>query len=133
MQHWKRSWYDDGGSCRRRAAVPVHPLPVGWWAGWLAACANFASRFVFSQMMSFAVVAAVGVGVGMVKAFVLMRRYDFTGGRASIVRQAGVFSAVNAIAVLQTVVVSSLLLRVSLHSSSWTKGVNIRGPGQRGV
>lgn len=81
-------------------------------AGGIAAAANLASRFVFSRWLPFEAAVTLAYGVGMTVAFVLMRRYAFAPGRRSLKAQITAFCAVNLAAVLQTVAISSLLLRV---------------------
>lgn len=83
-------------------------------AGGTAAAVNFASRFAFSRWMPYEVAVTAAYGVGMVTAFVLMRRFAFRASTASTRSQALGFCLVNLAAVLQTVAVSSLLARVVL-------------------
>ena len=52
--------------------------------------------------------------VGMTVAFLLMRSRVFPPGKGSFARQAALFIAVNAVAVLQTLVVTLLLARWAL-------------------
>ena len=83
-------------------------------AGGIAAAANFASRFVFSLWLPFEAAVLLAYLVGMAAAFALMRRYAFAPGRRSLRAQIAAFCAVNLAAVVQTVAISSLLLRVVL-------------------
>jgi putative flippase GtrA len=57
--------------------------------------------------------------IGMATAFVLNRRFVFTGTDTPVVRQAGWFVLVNLAAVAQTLVVSLLLARWGLPAIGW--------------
>jgi putative flippase GtrA len=83
-------------------------------AGGLAAGANYGSRFVFSAWFGFATAIVLAYGVGMLTAFVLMRRYVFDAHGRALLPQAVKFALVNALAVLQTLAVSLLLARWAL-------------------
>ncbi len=104
-------------------------------AGGLAAAANFGSRFVFSRWWPFEVAVVVAYLVGMLCAFVLMRRYAFGPGRQPLRRQVLIFAGINSLAVLQTLIVSSLLLRavlpalgVSAHGEAIAHAVGVVVP-----
>jgi putative flippase GtrA len=85
---------------------------VGYLAsGGLAAAANFGSRFVFSRWLPYEAAIVGAYGVGMVTAFVLMRRFAFQPTTTNTRSQVLGFCLVNLAAVLQTVAVSSLLDR----------------------
>ena len=84
-------------------------------SGGVAAAANFGSRFLFSRLgLHYEVAVAAAYGVGMLTAFVLMRRFAFRPATTSTRSQLLGFSLVNLAAVLQTVAVSSLLDRLVL-------------------
>jgi len=83
-------------------------------AGGVAAAANFGSRFVFNRWMPYEAAVVAAYGVGMVTAFVLMRRFAFRSATTSTRSQVLAFGLVNLAAVLQTVAVSSLLDRLVL-------------------
>ena len=83
-------------------------------SGGLAAAANFGSRFVFSRWLPYEAAIIGAYGVGMVTAFVLMRRFAFQPATTSTRSQLLGFCLVNLAAVLQTVAVSSLLDRLVL-------------------
>jgi putative flippase GtrA len=85
-------------------------------AGGVAAVANYASRFGFSLWFAFPVAIALAYGVGMITAFVLMRRYVFQAHGRDLVPQVVKFVLVNALALLQTMVVSLVLARWLLPS-----------------
>lgn len=80
-------------------------------AGGIAAAANVGSRMAFSLVFDLAVAVVLAYLVGMAVAFVLMRRHVFPPSQAPLARQVAIFSAVNALAVLQTLVVTLLLAR----------------------
>lgn len=82
--------------------------------GGIAAVANYGSRFFFSRWLPFEFAVGAAYAIGMVCAFVLMRRFAFAPGRQGLLRQALIFAAVNLFALLQTLVVSSVLLRAVL-------------------
>lgn len=77
--------------------------------GGLAALVNFGSRIVLSQWFDFPVAVAVAYLVGMVTAFVLAKMFVFTNSQQSVHRSALFFVIVNAVAVLQTWLISMLL------------------------
>ena len=77
--------------------------------GGLAALVNFGSRIVLSQWFDFPVAVAVAYLVGMVTAFVLAKMFVFTNSQQAVHRSALFFVIVNAVAVLQTWLISMLL------------------------
>lgn len=83
-------------------------------AGGLAALANWGSRFVFSRWLPFEAAVLAAFCVGLCTGFLLMRRYAFAGSRQSLPRQAFGYLLVNLFAALQTLVISSVLLRLVL-------------------
>lgn len=84
-------------------------------AGGIAAGSNFGSRFVFSTFMPYGVSIVFAYLVGMVVAFVLMRGHVFDAGNGPILDQAVKFTTINALAVIQTLVISLLLASWLLH------------------
>lgn len=80
-------------------------------AGGVAAAANYGSRFGFSVWFSYPVAIVLAYLVGMAVAFMLMRQYVFDGRGKALAPQVLRFVGVNALAVLQTLVVSLLLAR----------------------
>jgi putative flippase GtrA len=80
-------------------------------AGGVAATANYASRFGFSVCFSYPVAIVLAYLVGMTVAFLLMRQYVFDGTGKALGPQVAKFVAINALAVLQTLVVSLMLAR----------------------
>lgn len=80
-------------------------------AGGIAAAANYGSRFIFSVWFSYPVAIVLAYGVGMTTAFVLMRRYVFDAHGRDLIPQVVKFALVNAVAVVQTLIVSLVLAR----------------------
>ena len=74
--------------------------------GGAAALVNVFSRVGFSLVLRFELAVLVAYAVGMVTAYILARRYVFTGCGQSIRRSFAAFALVNLIAVLQTWLVS---------------------------
>lgn len=79
-------------------------------AGGIAAAANYGSRFVFSWWMSYAVAIVLAYLVGMTVAFILMRGHVFDAREGALGPQVLKFASVNLLAVLQTLVISLLLV-----------------------
>lgn len=92
-------------------------------AGGVAAAANYASRFGFSVWFAFPVAIALAYAVGMITAFLLMRRYVFQAHGKEILPQALKFVLVNAFALLQTLLVSLILAQWLLPSLGISSGV----------
>jgi putative flippase GtrA len=84
-------------------------------AGAVAAAANYGSRFLFNRWMSFEIAVAAAFFIGLLVGFCLMRAYAF-GARStpSVARQAAWYVGVNLVALIQTLLISSLLLRWAL-------------------
>lgn len=80
-------------------------------AGGIAAAANYGSRFLFSLWLSYGLAIVLAYLVGMVVAFVLMRQHVFDGHKSALAPQITKFVGVNALAVLQTLVISLVLAR----------------------
>jgi putative flippase GtrA len=78
-------------------------------AGGLAALANVGSRMLFSQLASYPVAIVLAYLVGMVTAFLLMRGHVFGTRSGRLGSEITAFVVVNALAVLQTLVVSLVL------------------------
>jgi putative flippase GtrA len=88
-------------------------------AGGVAAAANFGSRFAFSLWWPFELAVTAAFFVGLVTGFFLMRSYAFRAQGAPIAPQAVKYLLVNAAALLQTVLISSLLARWLLPAWGW--------------
>ena len=89
-------------------------------AGGLAAAANYGSRFVFSLWLPFEPAVSLAFGVGLIAGFVLMRRFAFDAADKPVGPQILKYAAVNALALLQTLVISSVLARWLLPASGMT-------------
>lgn len=104
-------------------------------AGGLAALANYGSRFLFDVWVSFEVAVVLAYMVGMCTGFILMRRFAFHGGTKPVRAQALWYVLVNIFAVAQTVVISSVLLRIALpglgvheHTEALAHAVGVATP-----
>lgn len=76
--------------------------------GGFAAALNFGSRIVLSRWLPYAAAIVFAYLIGLVTAFVLNRRYVFTGITSRLHHQMFWFVAVNVVALTQTLVVSLL-------------------------
>jgi putative flippase GtrA len=85
-------------------------------AGAVAAAANYGSRFLFSRWVRYEWAIVLAYLVGMITAFLLMRGYVFNASARPAGRQAVIFTAVNLVALLQTLLVSVALVRWILPS-----------------
>ena len=96
---------------QQTATVPVSlPVPLRFvLAGGVAAAVNFASRIALSLVLPYAAAVALAYFFGMATAFVLNRRFVFTGSTNPLHQQAMWFVTVNLVALLQTLGVSVLL------------------------
>lgn len=77
-------------------------------ASGLAAIANFGSRIALSHVMSYVPAIVLAYLIGMATAFLLNRAYVFEDANKPLAAQVMWFIAVNALALLQTLVVSLL-------------------------
>lgn len=77
-------------------------------ASGLAAIANFGSRIALNHLMPYVPSIILAYLVGMATAFLLNRTYVFTDAAKPLASQVMWFVAVNALALLQTLVVSLL-------------------------
>lgn len=82
--------------------------------GGAAAMVNVLSRVAFSLVLRFELAVLAAYAVGMVTAYILARRYVFTGTGQSIGRSFAAFALVNLVAVLQTWLVSISLRHLLL-------------------
>ena len=92
-------------------------------AGGVAAAANFGSRFLFSLFLSYELAIVFAYLVGMLVAFILMRGQVFAATGSALLPQVVKFAGVNAIAILQTLVISVLLARWGLPAIGITEHV----------
>lgn len=98
-----------GASSPRRNAFWLSTPARFLFAGGFAAAVNFASRFVLSTWLPYAIAIVVAYVIGMATAFALNRRYVFRAATTSLPRQLAWFVAINALALAQTLAVSLLL------------------------
>jgi putative flippase GtrA len=84
------------------------------FAGGIAAAANYGSRFVFSLFMDYEPAIILAYTMGMLVAFILMRGSVFEAKSKSCGPQIAKFVTVNALAVIQTLVISIVLVRYVL-------------------
>ncbi len=77
--------------------------------GGVAALVNFGSRIAYSQWLGYSSAIIVAYVTGMITAFVLARIFVFRGGHNDVARSALIFTAVNAVAAVQTWLISLLL------------------------
>jgi putative flippase GtrA len=89
-------------------------------SGGAAAAANVLSRIVFSQVMPYSPAIILAYGVGMLTAYLLMRRFVFERSGRSTRDEAGRFILVNAVAAAQVWAISVLLARWLLPALGWT-------------
>lgn len=82
--------------------------------GGLAAAVNFGSRILLNNVMSYSAAIVCAYLIGMVTAFVLAKFLVFRNSQQSFKKSAGLFIAVNLIAVAQTWVVSMSLFNYVL-------------------
>jgi len=81
------------------------------FAGGIAAGANYGSRFLFSCWLSFEQAIVLAYLVGMIVAFVLMRRHVFDATGKTLIPQIVKFVFINILALAQTLIVSLALAR----------------------
>ena len=82
--------------------------------GGFAAAVNFGSRIVLSRWLPYSVAIVVAYLLGLITAFVLNRLFVFTGATNRLHQQMFWLVAVNAVALLQTLLVSLLFQKVVL-------------------
>ena len=92
-------------------------------AGGFAAACNYGSRFVFSLWFEYEVAIVLSYLVGMLVAFLLMRAFVFDAGGKALAPQVLKFVAVNALAVLQTLIFSVALARWLLPALGVTQHI----------
>lgn len=91
------------------------------FAGAIAAAANYGSRFLFSRWVGYEQAIVLAYLVGMFVAFVLMRRHVFEAKGKALAPQIVRFGGVNILAVLQTLIISVVLVRWVLPASGVTE------------
>jgi putative flippase GtrA len=79
--------------------------------GWIAAIINFISRILFNEYTSFSFAVMLSYILGMIAAYIMSRFFVFSGsGENSIGRSILYFIVINAVAFLQTWVISLSML-----------------------
>lgn len=78
-------------------------------AGGIAAAANFGSRVLLSQVLTYVPAIIIAYIIGMITAFLLNRAFVFKNPVNSVGTQAAWFIVINLFAVAQTVLISLLL------------------------
>ena len=89
-------------------------------SGGAAAAANVVSRILFSQVMPYSPAIILSYGVGMLTAYLLMRRFVFSASGRRTRDEAWRFALVNAVAAAQVWAVSLLLARWLLPALGWS-------------
>ncbi|WP_431302485.1 GtrA family protein [Sediminicoccus sp. BL-A-41-H5] len=89
-------------------------------SGGAAAAANVLARILFSQVMPYSPAIILAYGVGMLTAYLLMRRFVFERSGRGTREEAGRFILVNAVAAAQVWAVSILLARWLLPALGWS-------------
>ena len=84
--------------------------------GGAAAFVNIISRILLSLIFAFEIAVLLAYGIGMIIAYILNRRFVFSRTQQSIRRSFAAFSLVNLLAVLQTLILSSLIRDFLLQS-----------------
>lgn len=104
-------------------------------SGGVAALANYGSRFFFGIWFVFEISVVLAFVVGLVVGFFLMRSYVFQGSGKPFSSQVFMYVTINMFGLLQTVAVSSLMLRVVLpglvsneHAEAYAHAVGISVP-----
>jgi putative flippase GtrA len=90
-------------------------------AGGTAAAANYGSRFMFSLWAPYELAIALAYLIGMLVAFTLMRQFVFTASGKPLGQQVWRFTLVNALALLQTLIISVVLARWVLPALGFTE------------
>lgn len=77
--------------------------------GGIAALANFVSRILLNQYLSFSSSVIIAYVVGMVVAYILFRTLVFDTKQLSLKKSVSFFCVVNALGILQTYLISMVL------------------------
>lgn len=102
----------------RRVATPEFLRFVA--SGGAAAAANVLSRIGFSTIMPYSAAILLAYLVGMATAYLLMRRFVFSGSGRGRREEVLRFSLVNLLAAAQVWAVSMALSRLVLPALGWT-------------
>jgi putative flippase GtrA len=90
-------------------------------AGGSAAVVNWGTRFLLSRFLPYEAAVAGSFVFGLITGFLLMRSWVFGAAHHPIRRQAATYVVVNLLALLQTLIVSSLLARWMLPALGITR------------
>jgi putative flippase GtrA len=103
--------------------------------GGLAAGLNWASRFLFSMWMPFEYAVVTAFFMGLSSGYVLMRLYVFETKEAPVLLQISKYVAINMLALVQTLLISVVLLRwllpavgISNHADALAHFVGVLTP-----
>jgi putative flippase GtrA len=103
--------------------------------GGIAAAANFGSRFLFSRWVNYESAIIFAFLVGLLTAFLLMRKLVFNAEGKKLMPQIIKFVAVNLFALLQTLLISVALVRwlfpqwgVNYHPEAWAHLIGVLTP-----
>jgi putative flippase GtrA len=103
--------------------------------GGIAAIVNFGSRIAYSHWVNFSSAIVLAYCTGMLVAFCLARVFVFTQSTRALGHSAGLFVLVNALAVLQTWVVSMVLatyllpaIGVTMYAQAMAHAVGVAVP-----
>jgi putative flippase GtrA len=91
--------------------------------GGLAAALNWGSRFIFSIWLPFELAVVAAFFVGLLSGFLLMRWFVFNGKGQALVPQAGKYLLVNILALIQTLLISTLFARLLLPEIGLVKNI----------
>ncbi|MGO1072238.1 GtrA family protein [Lysobacter sp. CA199] len=104
-------------------------------AGGTAACANFGSRILFSELMPYVPAIVLAYLVGMATAFALNRLFVFTEAQNELKSQVFWFAVVNLAAIAQTVAISLIFARwlfpatgMDFHPEAVAHGIGVIVP-----
>lgn len=75
-------------------------------AGGFAAVVNFASRFIYSEFVSFGTAVVLAYLTGMITAFILNKLFVFEKSAHSTQKEFVYFTLVNVVAIIQTYIIS---------------------------
>ncbi|MGJ0486938.1 MAG: GtrA family protein [Methylomicrobium sp.] len=91
--------------------------------GGLAAALNWGSRFIFSIWLPFELAVVAAFFVGLLSGFLLMRWFVFNGKGQTLIPQAGKYLLVNILALIQTLLISTLFARLLLPEIGLVKNI----------
>lgn len=92
-------------------------------AGGLAAIVNFISRIMLSLVFNYITAIVIAYLLGMMTAYFLCRIFVFDSIKNTNLQQVSYFIFVNILAILQTIIISLLLVKLT---SSWISDLSVR-------